>query len=402
MPSGFCSCQRKMCRAPGSRHCRAHPGCGAPAAACAPGPRPDERTVRQALAALKSRAGTHSPSVAELERAVPGLIEVDACFLSNPYATDVAMRRLLALPPAALERMVSHYPSQGGAIAELVSEYVGVAPERLAVGNGACELMRALLSAVGGPLLLSLPTFSAYYELASGPVVTHRLDARGGFRLDLDELEGLVARHAPETVVIINPNNPDGGLVDHDELVRFVARMEGRVDQVIVDESFAHFTTEGPPATLAGLVGDLPHLVVLTSLGKSHGIAGLRLGYAVASPERSVGSARRRCGTSTRSRSGSAACWRIPTTCASTRVRGAAMCASAAASSPSWGRSLARAPTRARPTSRCSSSTGRRPRWRPRCSHATASTCATAPTSAVSRATASCAWRRAVRSRTGA
>jgi histidinol-phosphate/aromatic aminotransferase/cobyric acid decarboxylase-like protein len=115
---------------------------------------------------------------------------------------------------------------------------------------------------------------------------TKRRARCGGFRLDLEELEALVARHAPQTVVIINPNNPDGGLIAHEELVGFVARMEGRVGQVIVDGSFGHFTTEGPPATLAGLVGELPHLVVLTSLGKSHGIAGLRLGYAVASPER--------------------------------------------------------------------------------------------------------------------
>jgi histidinol-phosphate/aromatic aminotransferase/cobyric acid decarboxylase-like protein len=91
---------------------------------------------------------------------------------------------------------------------------------------------------------------------------------------------------APDTVVVINPNNPDGGLIAHDELVAFVARMHGRVRQVIVDESFGAFTTLDEPPTLAPLVTQMPHLVVISSLSKSHGIAGLRLGYAVATPLR--------------------------------------------------------------------------------------------------------------------
>jgi histidinol-phosphate/aromatic aminotransferase/cobyric acid decarboxylase-like protein len=284
MPSPSCSCQCKLCRAPGSRHCRSHPCCGAPPPA--PVARPDEQAVGEALRALKAGSGTHSPSVGEIERALGGLVEVDACFLSNPYATDVAMRRLRAVSPAALERMVSHYPSQGGALGALLARHAGVPSEQLVAGNGACELIQALLAGARGTLLLSLPTFSAYYEFAAGAVVTHRLDRRDDFRLDLAGLEALIERHEPETVVIINPNNPDGGLIAHGALAVFAARMHGRVPQLIVDESFGAFTTEGTPTTLAPLVADLPHLVVVNSLSKSHGIAGLRLGYAVAAPER--------------------------------------------------------------------------------------------------------------------
>ena len=288
MPGPFCHCQCKMCRASGVGHCRSHPSCGAPATAAAPGPdRPlDGRSLAEALRRLKSASGTHSPSVAELERVLPGVVGVDACFLSNPYATDVVMSRLRAIAPQRLERMVSHYPSQAAAIASMLAPSVGVPADHLVVANGACEVIGALLAQAPGPLLLSLPTFSAYYEFTRGTVVTNRLVPASAFRLDLGELEALVDRHAPDTVVVINPNNPDGGLVAHDELVAFVARMQGRVRQVIVDESFAAFTTLGEPPTLAPLVAELPHLVVVNSLSKSHGIAGLRLGYAVAAPLR--------------------------------------------------------------------------------------------------------------------
>ncbi|MDQ2749051.1 MAG: aminotransferase class I/II-fold pyridoxal phosphate-dependent enzyme [Pseudonocardiales bacterium] len=222
----------------------------------------------------------------QIERAIPGLVQVDACFLANPYATTEVMLRLRGIGFGTLERMVAHYPSQAPAVAELLAPHLGVPADCLHLANGACEVIQALLASRPGPVLLSLPTFSAYYEFAHGPLVVHQLDHRQNFRLDLDELEAMVDRHAPETVVIINPNNPDGGLIPHADLVGFLERVHGRVGQIIVDESFSHFTTESRPETVAGLVAELPGLVVVNSLSKSYGIAGLRLGYAVMAARR--------------------------------------------------------------------------------------------------------------------
>jgi histidinol-phosphate/aromatic aminotransferase/cobyric acid decarboxylase-like protein len=168
----------------------------------------------------------------------------------------------------------------------MLAPSVGVPSDRLVVGNGACEIIQALLARATGPLVLPLPTFSAYYEFAAGPVVPQGLRPDQDFRLDFGELEALVDRYAPDTVVVINPNNPDGGLAAHEELVEFACRTHGRLRQLIVDESFGAFTSVDEPRSLAPLVGELPHLVVVNSLSKSHGIAGLRLGYGVMSPLR--------------------------------------------------------------------------------------------------------------------
>jgi histidinol-phosphate/aromatic aminotransferase/cobyric acid decarboxylase-like protein len=240
--------------------------------------------VAATLARLKAASGSHSPSVGEIDRALPGAVRIDACFLSNPYATEEVMLRLRSLPADRLERIVAHYPGQNASVAARLARHVGVDPDSLYVANGACEAIHGLLSSAPGPLLLSVPTFSAYYEFAAGPVIAHRLSPDEDFRLDLDVLEAKVRRHRPETVVIITPNNPDGAPVDQDELVGFLERTRGLVGQVIVDESFAAFSTEDRPPTLAPLVAELPHLVVVNSLSKSHGIAGLRLGYAVMAP----------------------------------------------------------------------------------------------------------------------
>jgi threonine-phosphate decarboxylase len=287
MPSPFCHCQCKMCRVPGVRHCSAHPSCGVPVVHSQQAPRRvDERSVGRALGRLKAASGTHSPSVSDIERALPGVVQIDACFLSNPYATTEVMKRLRAISAQRLEQMVCHYPSQAAGTAALLASYVGIGADHILAANGACEAIHALLADAPGPLLLSLPTFSAYYEFAAGPLITHQLRPQDEFRLDLSRLEALVARHAPETVVIITPNNPDGGLVDRSALIEFVRRVQGRVRQVIVDESFSHFGSEATPQTLTPLVRELEHLVVVNSLSKSHGIAGLRLGYAVANPAR--------------------------------------------------------------------------------------------------------------------
>jgi histidinol-phosphate/aromatic aminotransferase/cobyric acid decarboxylase-like protein len=276
-----------MCRGPGSLHCHAFPNCGAPQQQrrIRSDSSPAEQDIIRALARLRTESGSHAPSVGQLETAMPGLVQIDACFLANPYATTEVLNRLQALPAAQLTRMVAHYPSQASVIAKVLAPQIGVPAEYLCLANGASEVIGALL-ARSGPLLLSLPTFSAYHEFAAGPVMTLQLQASEHFRLDLDRLEAMVRRHSPDTVVIINPNNPDGGHVPHAELVDFVRRVHHRVDKIIVDESFSHFAGEGPPVSLAPLVPALPHLIVINSLSKSHGIAGLRVGYAVMSRDR--------------------------------------------------------------------------------------------------------------------
>ena len=108
---------------------------------------------------------------------MPGLVEIDACFLSNPYATTEVLNRLQTLAVPQLTRMVEHYPSQASVIARALAPQIGCRAGYLCLANGACEVIPALL-ARSGPLLLSLPTFSAYYEFATGPVMTQRLDRR--------------------------------------------------------------------------------------------------------------------------------------------------------------------------------------------------------------------------------
>ena len=249
----------------------------------APSPRPDETRVAAALGHLRARCGSRPPSAADVERALPGRVTIDASTPANPYVTAEVVARLAALPAERLARLVAGRPAADGAVAGLLAAHVGVPPPALYLAAGADRAVHALLASTPGPVLVSIPAFPAYYELARGRVHADRLDPSDGFRLDLDELERLAGRHRAATVVVA----PGSGAVDRDALIAFVGRLAGRVRQVIVDERLAG--PAAPDASLAPLAADLPHLAVVGSPSASHGVAGLRLGYAAMVPPRAWG-----------------------------------------------------------------------------------------------------------------
>jgi cobalamin biosynthesis protein CobC len=121
-----------------------------------------------------------------------------------------------------------------------------------------------------GPVAIVGPT---YHEHARAwRMAGHEVFARA----DLDDLPPTV-RHA----VVVNPNNPDGHVTSRAALARGAALLQERGGWLVVDEAFADME---PDISVVGLCADLP-VVVLRSFGKFYGLAGLRLGFAIASPE---------------------------------------------------------------------------------------------------------------------
>src|SRR5205823_4376740 len=111
------------------------------------------------------------------------------------------------------------------------------------------------------------PTYSEHARAAAQ--AGHAIfDAR-----DMDEL------HRANLAIVVNPNNPDGRIIAKEELLALRDALSARGGLLLVDEAFMDV---GPPgASLAGYI-DQGHLVVLRSFGKFFGLAGLRLGFALA------------------------------------------------------------------------------------------------------------------------
>ena len=255
---------------------------------------PREKALADRLMQLKREAGSHSPSAPTILKMIPELrMRVDACFLSNPYATELFLDHLYreVIRPGKLRMLLELYPSQNRVIAAKLAAALNLPTERLFVGNGAIEIIQAILHRfTASKLLVNLPTFSPYYEFArpDTQVVYHLLRKEDDFRFDVGAYLQTVRRERPDTIVLINPNNPDGGYIPHETLLAMLEELRD-VPNILVDESFLHFACEGEGfayRSLTGHLGRFPNLMVVKSMSKDFGVAGIRAGYAAMSPER--------------------------------------------------------------------------------------------------------------------
>jgi histidinol-phosphate aminotransferase len=157
-------------------------------------------------------------------------------------------------------------------------------PEEVLAGNGSVELIW-LLSQVyltaGDPVVVVGPTFGEYEAGACrvGAAVTGiEADEATGFMPDLDLIAETIRRTAPRLVFLCNPNNPTGQALTPDDVRQLLAALGDGL--LVVDEAYIELA-DGVESVIPLLAEDR-RLVVLRSLTKSHGLAGVRIGYLLA------------------------------------------------------------------------------------------------------------------------
>ncbi|TKC03698.1 pyridoxal phosphate-dependent aminotransferase [Pedobacter frigoris] len=249
----------------------------------------DELQIVKKLEILKNEAGSHSPSIITFRQKLPEVeIKVDACFLSNPYATDLFLEYFdeEILKSGKIRDLLECYPSQNGVIAEILAEFLQINAKNIFIGNGAIEIIQAVIhNFTRRKIMINIPTFSSYYEYVKEgvEVVYNELSKDNDYGLDVDSYIELVKLHRPDTIVLINPNNPNGAYTRIKDVQRILDELSF-VDNVIIDESFIHFAYETENyqlVSLAHLVEKYPNLIVLKSMSKDFGIAGIRAGYGI-------------------------------------------------------------------------------------------------------------------------
>ena len=181
--------------------------------------------------------------------------------------------------------MLQYYPSQNAIIAQLVAQHLDISPGHVFMGNGAIEVIQAVMhNFVKRKIIINIPTFSSYYEFAKDnvEVIYNQLTKKDNFTLDIEKYLSLVKQEQPDTVVLINPNNPDGSYIKYADLVYLIKQLKD-VDNIIVDESFIHFATEDDNKikTAVKLTDAFDNLIIIKSMSKDFGIAGIRAGYGV-------------------------------------------------------------------------------------------------------------------------
>jgi histidinol-phosphate aminotransferase len=188
---------------------------------------------------------------------------------------------------AAAAAAMNRYPDPDATLLRRrIAERYDTDPARVAVGNGSCEILLAAAEALcepGAEILYAWPAFSMYPYL---PALTGAREIRvplaDGDVHDLDAMAAEVTA-ATQLVLVCNPNNPTGTHVTAAEVAEFCAGLSSHVT-VILDEAYVEFQTHDDVDASVDLLLDLPNLVVLRTFSKCYGLAGLRVGYALGSP----------------------------------------------------------------------------------------------------------------------
>jgi histidinol-phosphate aminotransferase len=177
---------------------------------------------------------------------------------------------------------------QYGALVESIANLHHVKTDNVLLGCGSTEILRLAASTFlgnGKQLIQASPTFEAmeHYARASGAeVVSVRLTPTFA-----DDLDRMLARASASVslIYVCNPNNPTATLTPRRDLERFISTLPVSA-MVVMDEAYHHYAgTSGMYASFIDHPVDDERVIVARTFSKVYGLAGLRLGYAVASPK---------------------------------------------------------------------------------------------------------------------
>lgn len=189
---------------------------------------------------------------------------------------------MAAFEAAALD--LNRYPDAGGTrLREALAARYDVPVEQVVLGNGADELIRFAALATLDPgerAVYPWPSFQSYptaVATAAGEAIAVPMRERA---FDLDGL--LAAAREAKLVYLANPNNPTGTLTARADVVRFADELAPSA-LLVLDEAYAEYA-EDEPAGVALVREGRERICVLRTFSKVYGLAGLRIGYAIASP----------------------------------------------------------------------------------------------------------------------
>jgi histidinol-phosphate aminotransferase len=204
------------------------------------------------------------------------------CYNENPLGPSPLA--LTALQEAAT--LAHRYPDwfSSSLEARIATEH-GLAANNICAGGGATEVIRLVADALLGPgdeIVTATPTYSQMGNdaVANGATVVH-VPLDGNYRIDLTAIQAAIG---PKTrmVSLVNPNNPVATIFDKNAMENFIATLPDGV-VVVVDEAYHEYVPSPDYESCVRYVHEGASVIVIRTLSKAYGLAGARIGYAVAS-----------------------------------------------------------------------------------------------------------------------
>src|SRR4051812_35868682 len=211
----------------------------------------------------------------------------DIALLASNESPDPPLPEVVAAITRTLSSL-NRYPdpSNSGLRTALANRY-DVPTNRIAVGNGSCDILLAAGDALlepGAELIYAWPSFSVYPHLAAASgarAIQVPLDEE--HRHDLEAMRREITV-ATRLVIVCNPNNPTSTALPIEDIAAFIDDVPRHV-AVILDEAYAEFNMLQDPQESVELLDRHPNLVLLRTFSKIYGLCGLRVGYALCGSE---------------------------------------------------------------------------------------------------------------------
>jgi histidinol-phosphate aminotransferase len=209
---------------------------------------------------------------------------------SNENARGPGRSAIDAIKGAVSPRLGRGYPPDyTGDLAETIATTFGVGRDRIIVGTGSGPILEAAtraFCAMDKPLVTAAPTFATCEQTARRmgvPVKVVQVDRS----LGLDTEAMAEAAKGAGLVFFCNPNNPTGTVHNAASVEQFVRRVKQSSPgtRILIDEAYIDYVHDAAVKTAAPLTQELAGVFITRSFSKAHGMAGLRLGYAIGQPE---------------------------------------------------------------------------------------------------------------------
>ncbi len=202
---------------------------------------------------------------------------LDYCYLVNPYFNE---SRIIDEMEAFFRTLISEYPSGMKVNSLIASKCWGVKEEYIIPGNGAAELIKALMELLPGTLGITRPTFEEYPNRRDKNNLVTFIPKNNNYRYTAKDLMNYFEKNHADNILLINPDNPSGNFISVDDVIALANWCQNQNTRLIVDESFVDFSIGYETNSLLdnNILESHPQLVVMKSISKSYGIPGIRLG----------------------------------------------------------------------------------------------------------------------------
>ena len=202
---------------------------------------------------------------------------LDFCYLVNPYFPP---QNMIDEMKASFEVLMREYPSGMGVNSLLAAKNFSIKQDYVVVGNGAAELIKALMEHHVNRIGVIYPTFEEYPNRLHKDQIVSYIPSNPELHYTANDIQQFFIDKSIDTLLLINPDNPSGNYIPYAELLELIAWTKEQHIQFVVDESFVDFASDFPGNTLLKneILEEYPQMVVVKSISKSFGVPGLRLG----------------------------------------------------------------------------------------------------------------------------